>query len=57
MSLQIHHVMVIHEFQDRAGDMEAGVSTLATALDRSRVRILVNLGRDPMGGSQPGPWP
>jgi 4-hydroxybenzoate polyprenyltransferase len=34
--------IIIHEFQDRAGDLQAGVSTLATGLDRSRVRLLVN---------------
>ena len=34
--------IIIHEFQDRVGDMQAGVSTLATGLDRSRIRILVN---------------
>jgi 4-hydroxybenzoate polyprenyltransferase len=34
--------IIIHEFQDRAGDMQAGVSTLATGLDRSRARVLVN---------------
>jgi glycosyltransferase involved in cell wall biosynthesis/4-hydroxybenzoate polyprenyltransferase len=34
--------IVIHEFQDRAGDFQAGVSTFATGLDFSRVRVLVN---------------
>ena len=34
--------IIIHEFQDRAGDLQAGVSTLATGLGRSRTRILVN---------------
>ena len=34
--------IIIHEFQDRAGDLQAGVSTLATGLDFQAVRLLVN---------------
>lgn len=34
--------IIIHQFQDRAADMQAGVSTLATGLDPARARTLVN---------------
>jgi len=34
--------IIIHEFEDRAGDLQAGVSTLATGLNFRAVRLPVN---------------